>query len=135
MPHHYVVITSCKALLHSRTISVPRVHPLPQRHCDVWAVAYSAVFTCASNKRDTSLNTYSNECTDLFMCGFVGLEHFATVGHTATLFLYEYIKTQCFHLLFVFPVAPVSPSLLLPPTLKTHRSTWQRHCNFILLIM
>jgi hypothetical protein len=53
------------------------------------------------------------------MRGFVELQHFASVDHTSTLFLYSYRKKQ-FCSLFLFHVVPVSPSLPHPSTLETY---------------
>lgn len=64
------------------------------------------------------------------MCGFVDFQHFATVGHTARLFLYEHIK-------FLFHVVPVSPSQQQAPILEAYSPIaimlpCQHHHKFLL---
>jgi hypothetical protein len=63
----------------SRTTSVLRAQPLPQRHCGACALAYAAVFQCVSNKTGTGLKTYCSECTHLYgalwFCGLATLFH------------------------------------------------------------
>lgn len=72
------------------------------------------------------------------MSDVVGLQHFAAVGHTATMFLYECIKPRYFRSLFTFNcVLPLLHYYF--PTLETYptfaiTSPWQQRRNFLLLI-
>jgi hypothetical protein len=67
------------------------------------------------------------------VCSFVDFQHFAIVGHTATLFLHEYIKTRRFLLLFLFyGKQPLWPSL--KTVVFTIMSSCQQ-CNKVLLLI
>jgi hypothetical protein len=54
---------------------------------------YSHVY---GTKMDTDKWMYKTLWCSIYMCGFVDLKHFATVGHNAMLFLYKYINMQWF---------------------------------------
>jgi hypothetical protein len=94
----WCTITGLEALLRFRKINMP---PAPslflQRHRKVRVRSSILHRIDDCNKTEFSLNTYCSKCTNLIFHTHVCLCILPRGDHTATLFLYEYIKTQWFH--------------------------------------
>jgi hypothetical protein len=117
-----------------------------QRRSDASAPAYGVLFACMRNNTDAIMNTYCGECTkplwrSIHTCGFADSQYFAVVGHTAMLFLQEYINTVA-RSLFLYHVVPMFPSLplsaapetyLLPPPYPVISPWW--YCRNLLLLI
>lgn len=105
-----------KVLLCSKTKYVQLSQSLPQRHCEIWPLAYSSIQMCKQKHGHQFKHAFYFMYKPWFCYKTCSLQHFVKVVHTTTSLLFKGIKTEWFESLFLFHVTHVFLSL---PDLKT----------------